>query len=203
MFRRLCCFRLITVLESCHSDALFQDINLQPYYKIGCVKSILWPALISNVVNVSLPGGSLGYWTACNNFKRYYTLSYYGSEISINQAALNKLQLFWILRGSRFIGLLWHIFIRDKKLNHTRWCPGSCFLASSSTLMFWLCRINGSMSSWLLRKVFLTTDQMSSWLRQCGQLVDKIENKIILYIGALVNSHVSVYRTNVLRIATF
>ena len=49
----------------------FQDINLQPYFKIACVKSVLWPVLNSNVVNVSLSGGSLGYWTACNNFKRY------------------------------------------------------------------------------------------------------------------------------------
>ena len=26
--------------------------------------------------NFRLPGGSLGYWTACNNFKRYCTLPY-------------------------------------------------------------------------------------------------------------------------------
>ena len=32
--------------------------------------------LIGNVVNVSLSGGSLGYWTVCNNFKRYCTLPY-------------------------------------------------------------------------------------------------------------------------------
>ena len=37
------------------------------------MKSVLWPTLISNVVNASLSGGSLGYWTACNNFKRYCT----------------------------------------------------------------------------------------------------------------------------------
>ena len=56
----------------------FQDINLQPYlyFKIACVKSVLWLALISNVVNVSLSGGSLCYWTACTNFKRYCTLPY-------------------------------------------------------------------------------------------------------------------------------
>ena len=35
------------------------------------VKSVLWPALVSNVADVSLSGGSLGYWTACNNVKRY------------------------------------------------------------------------------------------------------------------------------------
>ena len=44
--------------------------------KIACVKSVLWPALISNVVNVSLSGGSLGFWRACNDFKRYCTLPY-------------------------------------------------------------------------------------------------------------------------------
>ena len=38
------------------------------------MKSILWPSLISNVVNVSLSGGN--YWTTCNNFKRYSTLPY-------------------------------------------------------------------------------------------------------------------------------
>ena len=54
----------------------FQDINLQPYFKIACVKSVLWPVLNSNVVDVSLSGGSLGYWTACNNFKRHCTLPY-------------------------------------------------------------------------------------------------------------------------------
>ena len=52
----------------------FQDINLQPYFEIACVKSVLWPVLNSNVVDVSLPSGSLGYWTACNNFKRHGTL---------------------------------------------------------------------------------------------------------------------------------
>ena len=54
----------------------FQDINLQPYFKITCVKSVLWPVLNSNVVDVSLSGVSLGYWTACNNFKRHCTLPY-------------------------------------------------------------------------------------------------------------------------------
>ena len=80
MFRWLCCFHLITVLENCHSDTLHNisrhKLNLQPYFKIACVKSVLWPALISNIVNVSLSGGSLGYWTACNNFKRHFTLPY-------------------------------------------------------------------------------------------------------------------------------
>ena len=38
------------------------------------MKSVVWPALINNVANVSLSFGSLGYWTACNNFKRYCTL---------------------------------------------------------------------------------------------------------------------------------
>ena len=63
----------------------FQDINLQPYLKVACVKSVWWPALISNGVNVSLSGGILGYWTACNNFKRYCTLPYYviGSQIPL------------------------------------------------------------------------------------------------------------------------
>ena len=41
-----------------------------------CVKSVLWPTLISNVVDVSLSGGSLGCWTACNNVKRYCTVPY-------------------------------------------------------------------------------------------------------------------------------
>ena len=54
----------------------FQDIDLQPYFKLACVKSVLWPVLISNVVNVSLSDGSLGYWIACNDFKRYCTFPY-------------------------------------------------------------------------------------------------------------------------------
>ena len=43
---------------------------------MACVKSVLWPALFNNVVDVSLSGGSLGYWTACNNIKRYCTVPY-------------------------------------------------------------------------------------------------------------------------------
>ena len=54
----------------------FQDINLQPYFKMTCVKSVLWPVLVSDVVDVSLSGGILGYWTACNNIKRYCTVPY-------------------------------------------------------------------------------------------------------------------------------
>ena len=55
----------------------FQDINLQPYFKKACVKSVLWPVLNSNVVDVSLSGGSLGYWTACNNFtQNIHTLAH-------------------------------------------------------------------------------------------------------------------------------
>ena len=39
------------------------------------------PLIVSNVVDVSLSGGSLGYWIACNNVKRYCTVPYceYGS----------------------------------------------------------------------------------------------------------------------------
>ena len=53
---------------------LFQDTNLQTYIKMACVISVLWPAIFSNAVDVSLSGGSLGYWTACNNVKRDCTL---------------------------------------------------------------------------------------------------------------------------------
>ena len=68
MFGRLCCFRLTTALENCHSDTLhnISRHNLATVFWNICVKSILWPALISNVVDVSLSGGRLGYWTACN-----------------------------------------------------------------------------------------------------------------------------------------
>ena len=61
----------------------FQDINMEPYFEIACLKSVLSPTLISNVVNVSLSGGSLGYWTACNNFKRFCTLPYCGVVLLI------------------------------------------------------------------------------------------------------------------------
>ena len=44
------------------------------------MKSVLWPALNSKVVDVSLSDGSLGYWTACNNFERDCTLPYCDSE---------------------------------------------------------------------------------------------------------------------------
>ena len=43
---------------------------------MACVKSVLWPALVSDVVDVSLSGWSLGYWTACYNVMRYCTLPY-------------------------------------------------------------------------------------------------------------------------------
>ena len=51
---------------------------------MACVKSVLWHALVSNVVDVSLSGGSLGYWTACNSVKRYCTVPYceYGVTLS-------------------------------------------------------------------------------------------------------------------------
>ena len=79
MFPRLCYFRLTTVFENCHSDTL-HNISRHKFaivfYKMACVKSVLWPALVSNVVDVSLSGGSLGYWTACNNVKRYCTVPY-------------------------------------------------------------------------------------------------------------------------------
>ena len=51
-------------------------MNLQSYFKMASVKSVLWPALVNNVVDVSLSGGSLGYWTACNNVKCYCTVPY-------------------------------------------------------------------------------------------------------------------------------
>ena len=54
----------------------FQHRNLRPHFKITCVKSVLWPTLISNVVGVSLSGGCLCYWTPCNHGKRYCTLPY-------------------------------------------------------------------------------------------------------------------------------
>ena len=51
-------------------------MNLQSYFKMASVKSVLWPALVNNVVDISLSGGSLGYWTACNDFKCYCTVPY-------------------------------------------------------------------------------------------------------------------------------
>ena len=76
MFWRLCCLQLDLKIVIQTHKIIFRDLYLQPYFKIAYVKSVLWPALISNVVNVSLSGGRLGYWTACNNFKRYCTLPY-------------------------------------------------------------------------------------------------------------------------------
>ena len=78
MFGRLCCLRLTNLIKNCHSNTvmIFQHINMETYFKVTCLKSTLWPALVSNVVDVSLSGGSLGYWTACNNAKRYCTLPY-------------------------------------------------------------------------------------------------------------------------------
>ena len=75
MFQRLCCCRFTAELENYHSDTL-HNISRHELFKIACMKSVLWPASIGNVVTVSLSGGSLGYWTACNNFKRYCTLPY-------------------------------------------------------------------------------------------------------------------------------
>ena len=69
-------FNNCTWKMSFRHTTILPDANLHPYFKIACVKSVLWLALISKVVNVSLSGGSLGYWTACNNYKRYCTLPY-------------------------------------------------------------------------------------------------------------------------------
>ena len=60
---------------------------------MACVKSVLWPALISNVVNVSLSGGSLGYWKACNDFKRYCTLPYCGHVVVTKQCTSGYLSV--------------------------------------------------------------------------------------------------------------
>ena len=78
MFRRLCCFRLTTVPENCHSDTLHKISRhkLATVFWNSMCEISLWPVLNSNVVYVSLSGGSLGYWTACNNFKRHCTLPY-------------------------------------------------------------------------------------------------------------------------------
>ena len=50
----------------------------------------LCPALISNAVNVLLSGGSLGYWTACNQGKRYCTLPY---SVYIPDLVLDRVKL--------------------------------------------------------------------------------------------------------------
>ena len=151
MFQRLCCFRLTTVLENCHTDTLhniprhklatvfqngmchYDDVimtmlasqitsltvvysilysgvnqrkhqssaslafvreihrgpvnfphkwsvtrKMFPFDDVIMWNQFFWPALISNVVGVSLTGGNLGNWTACNNVKRYCTLPYCG-----------------------------------------------------------------------------------------------------------------------------
>ena len=59
MFRRLCCFRLTAVLIQTHY-LTFQDINLQPYFKTACVKSVLWSSLVSNVFDGSR--SAVGVW---------------------------------------------------------------------------------------------------------------------------------------------
>ena len=78
MFRCLCCFRLTTVLENCHSDALHNISR----HKLA---TVFWNSMceISFMTRFKqqrcrclLPGGSLGYWRACNNFKRHCTLPY-------------------------------------------------------------------------------------------------------------------------------
>ena len=77
-FQCICCFRLTTVLEIAIQThyITFQDTHFQPIFKWAYVNAVLWPALISNVVDVSLSAGSLGYWAACNHFKRYCMLPF-------------------------------------------------------------------------------------------------------------------------------
>ena len=60
----------------------FQDINLQAYFKIVCLKSVLWPNSINNVVDVSLSVVSLGIWTACNHDERNCTVCQLSSAAS-------------------------------------------------------------------------------------------------------------------------
>ena len=87
MFRRLCCFRLTIVLENCHSDTLhnISRHKLATVFQNSMCEISFMTRFISNVVNVSLSSGSLGYWTACNTFKRYCTLSYCVNVISMFQ----------------------------------------------------------------------------------------------------------------------
>ena len=69
--------QLFLVWIPCNAHYItFQEIHLQPYFKIASVKSVLWPDLINNVVDVSLSSGNFNYWTACNHGIRYCTLPY-------------------------------------------------------------------------------------------------------------------------------
>ena len=79
IFQRFFYFCFTIVFGNFHPDALHNNsrnnsINLQPYFKIACMKCLLWPTSNSNVVDVSLPSGSLRYWTVCNHGKRYCIL---------------------------------------------------------------------------------------------------------------------------------
>ena len=69
------------------------------------MKSVLWPVLNSNVVDVSLSGGSLGYWTACNNFKRQCTLPYCVTDAN----EINMYQIYFVCY--HFIQLSTQLFI--------------------------------------------------------------------------------------------
>ena len=78
MFRRLCCFRLTTVLENCHSDTLHNISR----HKLA---TVFWNSIreISFMTRFKhqrcrcfTVRWELGYWTTCTNFKRHCTLPY-------------------------------------------------------------------------------------------------------------------------------
>ena len=123
----------------------------QPYFKIACVKSVLWPALISNCVNASLSGVSLGYWTACNNFKRYCTFPYcFSSE------KYSWFSTFYVLKNQIWTCIYQHtlamIWFNDIYIQKMKWLTPANLLSSCCGLTL------GSLSPKGLTK------PMPSWL---------------------------------------
>ena len=83
MFRRICCFRLTTVLENCHSDTLhnISRHKLATVFWYSMCEISFMTRFKQQRCRCLLSGGSLGHWTACNNFKRHCTLPYCGCSL--------------------------------------------------------------------------------------------------------------------------
>ena len=80
---------------------------------MACAKSVWWPALVSNVVDVSLSGANLGYWTACNNVKRYCMVPY--TVMNIERPPCDVIDD--IITIKKFCGIIWDaLFISEVRL---------------------------------------------------------------------------------------
>ena len=86
IFRRLCCFRLTTVLENCHSDTLhnISRHKLATVFRNSMCEISFMTRFKQQRCRCFTVRWEFGYWTACNNFKPHCTLPYCEYVTSFN-----------------------------------------------------------------------------------------------------------------------